>query len=147
MEQVTLTNMCMIEDLQTGRLLVQNRKKNWKGIAFPGGHLEPGESVVESVVREVKEETGLDIFDLKICGVKDWYDSEKNERYLVFLFRTSSYSGELCSKCDEGEVFWIEKEKLLSMDLASGFEYMVPIMRDGKFIEDFIDDNDVHYLK
>ena len=54
-----LTNMCMVED-EIGRVLVQQRvDKNWSGIAFTGGHVEPGESLTESVIREVKEETGL----------------------------------------------------------------------------------------
>lgn len=32
-----LTNMCMIQDVLTGKVLVQKRQKNWKGYAFPGG--------------------------------------------------------------------------------------------------------------
>ena len=61
MEKAIFTNMCMISD-NAGSILVQDRKKaDYPGITFPGGHVEPGESFVESVIREVREETGLDI--------------------------------------------------------------------------------------
>ena len=76
-------------------VLVQNRKKSWTGIAFPGGHVEVGESIVDSVVREVKEETGLDIADLKICGVKQWF--REGARNVCFLFQTSTFTGNLSS--------------------------------------------------
>ncbi|MBO5410173.1 MAG: NUDIX domain-containing protein, partial [Clostridia bacterium] len=45
--QVELTNMVMIEDKATGKVLVQERVKSWKGLSFPGGHVEPGESFVD----------------------------------------------------------------------------------------------------
>ena len=60
-EKTELTNMCMIYD-DEGNILVQDRvSKSWGGVTFPGGHIERGESIVESVIREVKEETGLDV--------------------------------------------------------------------------------------
>ena len=55
---VELTNLCMIKD--GDKYLLQNRvKKDWQGYTFPGGHIEPGESIVQSAIREVKEETGF----------------------------------------------------------------------------------------
>ena len=61
-----LTNMCMIMD--GTKVLVQDRSANdWNGIAFPGGHVEPGESIAESVIREIREETGLTIEKPKLC--------------------------------------------------------------------------------
>ena len=72
MEKVEFTNMCMIYD-DSGNVLVQERTKSWKGIAFPGGHVDIGESFVESTIREIKEETNLDISDLELCGIKIWY--------------------------------------------------------------------------
>ena len=60
-EKIELTNMCMIYD-NDGNVVVQEKlNKNWGGITFPGGHVETGESFVDSVIREVKEETGLDV--------------------------------------------------------------------------------------
>lgn len=71
-EIVTLTNMCMVYD-NNGNVLVQNRNNpDWPGITFPGGHVEPGEPFYDSVIREIKEETGLTIKNPQLCGVKDW---------------------------------------------------------------------------
>ena len=60
-----LTNLCLIEDTSTNKVVLQYRSperyKKWSGYAFPGGHIEEGESIAESVIREVYEETGLTI--------------------------------------------------------------------------------------
>lgn len=59
-ENAEFTNMCMVYD-GNGNVLVQNRVIGWCGLAFPGDHLEPYESIVDLVIREIKEETGLTI--------------------------------------------------------------------------------------
>ncbi len=110
METVRMANMCMIYD--NGKVVVQERTIREKtGFTFPGGKVEPGESIVDSVIREVKEETNLDIDNLEYCGIKNWYDVENDYRYIVFVYKTSSYKGTLTSS-DEGEVDWIELDKL-----------------------------------
>ena len=89
-ENCILTNMCMIYD--ENRILVQDRKDpDWPGVTFPGGHIEPGESFVGSTIREIKEETGLDISNLKLCGVKQWTDIGQKYRYIVFFYKTSDF--------------------------------------------------------
>lgn len=82
-ETVELTNMCMVEDGK-GNVLVQNRlDPNWSGIVYPGGHVEAGESITASVVREVREETGLTVQNPTLCGVKQfWLDD--GVRFIVF---------------------------------------------------------------
>jgi len=142
MENVELTNMVMVMDKVSNKVLVQNRiKGSWTGIAFPGGHVEKGESIVDSAIREVKEETGLAISHLEICGVKDWYSPEDNKRYLVFLFRTDSYKGDLIEYGEEGDVFWYDINKLHLLDLAHGFDKMVKVMLENKLNEYFITEN------
>ena len=74
-ETVEFTNMCMICD--GSRVVVIDRKKrDWPGIAFPGGHIEPGESFTDAVIREVQEETGLHIRSPQLCGIKDWCENQ-----------------------------------------------------------------------
>ncbi|MBR3652345.1 MAG: 8-oxo-dGTP diphosphatase [Bacteroidales bacterium] len=127
-ELVTFTNMCMVTD--GSRVLVQNRTDpGWPGIAFPGGHVEEGESFTAAVIREVWEETGLTIEAPRLCGVKDWYD--ENGRYVVLLYRADRFTGALKSS-GEGEVFWVELEDLPHMNLASSF---------GDSLKVFLDDD------
>ena len=69
MPKLEITNMVMVQDKSTGKVIVQERVKSWCGISFPGGHVENGESIYDSAVREIKEETGLRITNLKYCGI------------------------------------------------------------------------------
>jgi len=153
METAELTNMCMIEDNKRGKVLVQNRKKgSWTGIAFPGGHIEKGESIVESVIREIKEETNLDIDKIKLCGIKDWYGKEENKRYIVFLFKTETFSGELLENGEEGDVYWVDKGSVNNLNLANGFDKMLDVMLNDTLNEYFISkpseqDQWIHELK
>ena len=81
--------MCMIynEDY----ILVQDRQNlDWPGITFPGGN-------VESVKREVFEETGLIIENSILCGVKQ-FQTKQNQRYVVLFFKTNQFEGNLLGK-------------------------------------------------
>ena len=132
-EKAIFTNLCMVYD-GAGNILVQDRKKaDWPGICFPGGHVEPGESFVESVIREVREETGLTIENPVLCGAKQ-FQTDKGERYVVLFYKTGRFSGELKSS-DEGDVFWIPKDMLASYRLSVDFEDMVHIMEDDTLSE------------
>lgn len=127
-EQAIFTNLCMVYD-DAGNILVQDRlDPKWPGICFPGGHVEPGESFVESVIREVWEETGLTIEHPILCGTKQ-FQTEKGERYVVFFYKTDRFSGELRSS-DEGEVFWVPRKELNRYTLCTDFEDMVKVFED-----------------
>lgn len=135
--RVELTNMCMIYDKETDRVVVQKRVKYWTGYTFPGGHVEAGESFAESAVREVFEETGLTVSDLECCGVIHWdnLDQDDHEQYLVYLYRTEHFVGELVEATDEGSVEWMSLEELKAMDgekLAPNFaEYLKLFLTPG----------------
>jgi len=82
-EEAELTNMCMISDGK-GNVLVQNKvnNPNWSGWNFPGGHVEKGEYVTPSVIREMKEETGLTIENPRLCGIKEFHKLKDGKRYI-----------------------------------------------------------------
>ena len=130
-EQVELTTLCMV--CCGEEVLLQNRvKTDWRGYCFPGGHVEPGESIVDSVIREMKEETGLTILRPRLCGIKQF--PIDGGRYLVFFFKTDSFEGELVSS-DEGKMEWIARADLHKIHTVSDFMDMLKVFDRDELTE------------
>lgn len=142
MLKVELTNMVMVQDKITGMVLVQERIKSWKGLSFPGGHVDEGESFVDSAIREIKEETGLDIKNLKSCGVIHWSNNRTFDRYVVFLYKTADFKGELITEMDEGKNYWISINELQAQQTTNDFRHYLPMFFEDGFNEAFGSWND-----
>lgn len=125
---VTLTHMCMVRN--GDYVLVQDRTDpHWPGVTFPGGHIESGESFTASVIREVYEETGLTIENPRLCGVKEWENSD-GSRYIVLLYKADRFSGKVRSS-PEGKVCWAALSSLPSLRLSPDFEKLLEVfLRD-----------------
>ena len=121
---VELTNLCLI---RRGReILLQNRvKADWQGLALPGGHVEPGESIVESVIREMKEETGLTIKNPRLRGVKQF--PIEGGRYIVFLYEATEFEGALRDS-EEGGVAWYPRERVRELPTVADLEELIQVM-------------------
>lgn len=132
-EPCILTTMTMVYD-DRGRILVLERlKQDWPGLTFPGGKVDARESFTEAAIREVREETGLSVKNLQLCGLKQW---KSHERYIVIFFKTNDFTGELTSS-PEGPVFWIERHELDNYQLAEDFADMVRIFESDSLQEFF----------
>ncbi len=130
-EKVELTVLCMIYDAD--RILLQNRRKeDWKGYVFPGGHVEEGESFMDAVIREMKEETGLTIQKPKLCGIKQF--PGEHGRYVVLLFKTNQFEGTLQSS-EEGEMQWVCRKDLHLMNTVEDFEKMLTVFDEDDLTE------------
>jgi 8-oxo-dGTP diphosphatase len=140
MTEIELTNCTMVHDLSTDRVLVLERRRAWPGIAFPGGHVEPGESILASAVREMREETGLTVRNLRNVGIIHWFNGSLDKRELIFCFMTNDYEGELISETEEGPVFWVDREELPSLKLASTFDQQLRLFFDDTVQEGFFGD-------
>lgn len=138
--EIELTNMCLICD---GNKVLVQEKVGTKGLVFPGGHVEEGESLFESVVREMKEETGLTIENPKVCGFKDWIQ-EDGTRYIVLLYKTDKFTGELKSS-DEGRVFWIDRVEINSINLIWNMKELLEIFDTDLYSEFFFKIKDGKY--
>ena len=126
------TSLCYIEKDGKYLMLHRTKKENdenrdkWIGI---GGKFEDGESPEECMLREVYEETGLKITDYKfravITFVNDIYQTE-----YMHLFTASGFTGNI-SECSEGELEWVEKEKLYDLALWEGDKIFLRLISDS----------------
>lgn len=130
-EKVELTVLCLIHD--GNRVLLQNRiKEDWKGYTFPGGHVEAGESFVDAVIREMKEETGLTVISPKMVGIKQF--PIKGGRYIVLLFKAEEFTGEVVSS-DEGEMEWVDCDRLNEVNTVEDFHDLLKVINDPNLTE------------
>lgn len=137
-----IVNMIMIENKSTGKVLVLDRRGSWPGLTFPGGHVEKGEPFYDAAAREAKEETGLDLSDLRLCGVVHWGNKQNGDCYLEFLYKTSKFYGVLLPETVEGSITWMSPEELRNSErLSPNFSMYLPMFFENKYSELYFDWN------
>ena len=128
-----LTTLCYLE--QNGCYLMLHRTKKekdinkdkWIGI---GGHLEEGESPEECLVREMREETGVTPLSPKLRGIITFVSDKYGTEYM-FLYSAEAYQGELSSDCPEGDLQWVEKDRISSLPLWEGDKIFLRLMSEN----------------
>jgi 8-oxo-dGTP diphosphatase len=115
----------------------------------PGGKMEPGETPEQCVLREVLEETGLEIIKLTSHGSLRFHMDGKEElSFVVYIFSTRSFKGEVKSS-DAGEVRWFDVDNVPYDAMWDDDKYALPLILKGrKFDMDvYFDEKNKRVLK
>ncbi len=126
------TSLCYLEKNGKFLMLYRNKKKNdvnagkWVGI---GGGFENHESPEECAKREILEETGLTVNRLDLKGIIT-FDNDMHETEYMFLFTSNDFTGDII-ECNEGELAWIDKKDILSLNLWEGDKYFLSLLNDN----------------
>ena len=129
------TVMIYLEKDDSYLMIYRNKKKNdinegkYLGI---GGHIEEDETKEEAVVREVKEETGLNLKSFTYLGLVHFQENDYKED--MFIFHSLDFEGTLI-ECNEGELHYVKKKDILSLPLWEGDHYFIELINRG--IKDF----------
>lgn len=144
-----LMNMIKIKNESTNEVVVLDKvkKEGWEGLTFPGGKVEINESLEAAAIREAKEETGLDIKNLKFIGFITWLGKEYKD--LGLLYETSDYTGKLIPENREGHLAWIDYEEFKKMDGMSLSMDKILKIYEGEYREIFwnINTEEISYIK
>jgi len=112
----------IVENEQGHVLLVKTQHGGW---VFPGGQVEVGENLMDALIREIKEESGIDVVVSYLIGVYSntgihkWHDGVTDIPTKVMLdFMCKPVGGELCTSEETSESHWFEKDKVLDMVTA-----------------------------
>ncbi len=128
---MTKTVLIYIEKNDSYLMLLKNNKGNmnhgkWLGI---GGHIEISETSEEALIREVKEETNLDLLNYENSGTVYFHDNNYLE--IMNLYKSNSFKDELGS-CDEGTLKWVKKDEILNLNLWEGDKSFLPLLIENK---------------
>ncbi len=125
-----LATLCYLRQNNQTLMLHRNKKPNdihqgkWNGL---GGKFEPGETPEGCARREIEEECGLVARHLHLKGLLTFPLFKDDEDWYVFLFLVTAFSGTLHS-CAEGELRWIDNERLLDLNLWEGDKLFIPFL-------------------
>ena len=127
------TSLCYLEENGKYLMLHRVKKKNdenqdkWIGI---GGKFEDKESPYDCARREIFEEAGVVARRLEYRGVVTFVSDVYPTEYM-HLFTCSDFLGEINKDCDEGELLWVEKTKIESLNIWEGDKIFLKLLSDS----------------
>lgn len=125
------TTLCYIERDESYLLLHRVKKENdlnrdkWVGI---GGKFEENESPEDCLLREAREETGLELTKFRYCGIVTFV-SDRWEGEYMHLFHATDFRGTI-RECDEGVLQWVKKEDFARLPQWQGDGIFLRLMEE-----------------
>ena len=89
-----------------------------------GGHMERDEDVYAAALREIREETSLEVDDLRLVGLIN-IDGDQPAGIMLFVFTAESRSGDPIPS-EEGSLEWIDRDQLAQIDLVGDLTTILP---------------------
>jgi 8-oxo-dGTP diphosphatase len=97
-----------------------------------GGKLERDESVADCMKREIREEAGIDVEEMRFRGTINWTNfGPKGEDWMGFIFLITRFTGEPRSENEEGALSWVDVDKLHELPMWEGDRHFLPLVFDG----------------
>lgn len=94
-----------------------------------GGKLEPDEDVVTCMVRELREEAGIEVTALRLRGTLSWPGFGKDgEDWFGFVFVVDSFTGTVPDHNDDGPLEWVELDRLEELPMWEGDRHFLPLV-------------------
>lgn len=132
--------------------IIQDDKENillvntyWRGWEYPGGQVENGENLIDALVREIREESGVEVEVVSLIGIYSNTQEKINQRTgdkittkVILDFSCTYKGGELCTSDETSKVMWVNKNEVL--------EYI----KDPTFAlryKNFLSNNRTHYVE
>ena len=132
-----ITTLCYLEKENKYLMLHRTKKENdinknkWLGV---GGKLEKGETPEQCLIREVKEETGLNLIDHVHRGIVI-FNYNDDEPLDMHLYTSKNFSGEI-QECSEGDLKWIDKSEIYKLNLWEGDRIFLELLeKDAPFFQ------------
>jgi 8-oxo-dGTP diphosphatase len=94
-----------------------------------GGHIERDEDPLTGAIREIKEESGLDVYSVRLRTIHN-IDAGDDTGIILFVYTAVADSRELTQDTNEGTLEWIPKSKILEIDLVEDLPYLIPKILD-----------------
>ncbi|MCA0969289.1 8-oxo-dGTP diphosphatase [Halobacillus litoralis] len=131
---VKFWTICLIRK-QDEILLLDRKEKEFPGLIPPRGKVEFPESFVQSAIREVKEETGLDVWNVCYKGLYEYVNPAVNDRFIIFHYITSDFEGDLLEESEEGKPQWVKISELEDLPMQSSIRRRIPLLLEEGIFE------------
>jgi len=96
-----------------------------------GGKMEPDEDIFQCLVREIREEAGITCVETVLRGTINWTGfGPHGENWFGFIYRVDRFEGVPRSSNDEGDLDWVDVDRLLELPMWEGDKYFLPLVFD-----------------